>query len=118
MRSGCRDSIPLEVATSPALPVAGNITDFGTNQQFVQHVLSMDTTFKDPDRRDAHDRARAASTVGLVMTLLLLGMGFLAVRHEVPDIGAAWRPASRTGDRHPAAPRPGGGSRVPLGSWP
>ncbi len=27
----------------------GNITDFGTNQQFVQHVLAMDTTFKDPD---------------------------------------------------------------------
>ncbi|WAU85604.1 DUF2165 domain-containing protein [Streptomyces sp. Qhu-G9] len=27
----------------------GNITDFGTNQQFVQHVLSMDTTFKDDD---------------------------------------------------------------------
>ncbi|MET9964359.1 DUF2165 domain-containing protein [Streptomyces sp. NPDC006356] len=27
----------------------GNITDFGTNQQFVQHVLAMDTTFKDDD---------------------------------------------------------------------
>ena len=52
--------------TSPALPVAatllvgtvalyialvafGNITDFGTNQQFVRHVLAMDTTFKDDD---------------------------------------------------------------------
>ncbi|MFD6371754.1 DUF2165 domain-containing protein, partial [Streptomyces roseolus] len=101
----------------------GNITDFGTNQQFVQHVLSMDTTFKDPDlmwravespalqnaayvavivwevlaalvllaatwfwitglRRDAYDRARAASTVGLVMVLLLFGLGFLAIGGE------------------------------------
>ncbi|UNO43186.1 DUF2165 domain-containing protein [Streptomyces sp. MST-110588] len=27
----------------------GNITDFGTNREFVRHVLAMDTTFKDPD---------------------------------------------------------------------
>ncbi|MCH0568090.1 DUF2165 domain-containing protein [Streptomyces sp. MUM 136J] len=27
----------------------GNITDFGTNQAFVQHVLAMDTTFRDED---------------------------------------------------------------------
>jgi len=27
----------------------GNITDFGTNQAFVQHVLAMDTTFRSPD---------------------------------------------------------------------
>ncbi|MEV7993276.1 DUF2165 domain-containing protein [Streptomyces sp. NPDC086077] len=27
----------------------GNITDFGTNQDFVRHVLAMDTTFKDDD---------------------------------------------------------------------
>jgi predicted small integral membrane protein len=27
----------------------GNITDFGTNQQFVQHVFEMDTTFGDED---------------------------------------------------------------------
>ncbi|GHH52522.1 DUF2165 domain-containing protein [Streptomyces candidus] len=106
-----------------ALVAFGNITDFGTNQQFVQHVLSMDTTFKDPDlmwravqsptlqnavyvaivvweiltasvlivatwfwitglRRDAYDRARAASTVGLVMMMLLFGMGFLAIGGE------------------------------------
>ncbi|MGW3202879.1 DUF2165 domain-containing protein [Streptomyces sp. NPDC001135] len=32
-----------------ALVALGNITDFGTNQQFVRHVLAMDTTFKDPD---------------------------------------------------------------------
>ncbi|MFF4039622.1 DUF2165 domain-containing protein [Streptomyces sp. NPDC001816] len=32
-----------------ALVALGNITDFGTNQQFVRHVLAMDTTFKDDD---------------------------------------------------------------------
>jgi predicted small integral membrane protein len=31
------------------LVAIGNITDFGTNQQFVQHVLEMDTIFNDED---------------------------------------------------------------------
>ncbi|WP_129308516.1 DUF2165 domain-containing protein [Streptomyces sp. L2] len=31
------------------LVAIGNITDFGTNQAFVRHVLAMDTTFKDDD---------------------------------------------------------------------
>lgn len=111
------------VALCMTLVAFGNITDFGTNQQFVRHVLSMDTTFEDPDlmwraiespalqdaayvavivwetlaalvllaatwfwitglRRDAYDRARAASTVGLVMVLLLFGVGFLAIGGE------------------------------------
>ncbi|KJS53695.1 membrane protein [Streptomyces rubellomurinus subsp. indigoferus] len=29
------------------LVVFGNVTDFATNQHFVQHVLAMDTTFRD-----------------------------------------------------------------------
>lgn len=37
------------VALYMVLVVFGNITDFGTNQAFVQHVLAMDTTFKDED---------------------------------------------------------------------
>ncbi len=37
------------VALYIALVAFGNITDFGTNQQFVQHVLAMNTTFKDDD---------------------------------------------------------------------
>lgn len=37
------------VALYLALVAFGNITDFGTNQQFVRHVLAMDTTFKDDD---------------------------------------------------------------------
>jgi predicted small integral membrane protein len=31
------------------LVAIGNITDFGTNQQFVLHVFEMDTTFNDED---------------------------------------------------------------------
>jgi predicted small integral membrane protein len=30
------------------LVLFGNITDFGTNREFVQHVLAMDSTFHDP----------------------------------------------------------------------
>ncbi|MFJ1809979.1 MULTISPECIES: DUF2165 domain-containing protein [unclassified Streptomyces] len=37
------------VALYMLLVAFGNITDFGTNQQFVRHVLAMDTTFKDDD---------------------------------------------------------------------
>ncbi|MGW1542523.1 DUF2165 domain-containing protein [Streptomyces sp. NPDC002309] len=37
------------VALYMTLVAFGNITDFGTNQDFVRHVLAMDTTFKDDD---------------------------------------------------------------------
>jgi predicted small integral membrane protein len=37
------------VALYLVLVTFGNITDFGTNLAFVQHVLAMDTTFHDPD---------------------------------------------------------------------
>ncbi|MFC9683650.1 DUF2165 domain-containing protein [Streptomyces sp. NPDC056948] len=37
------------IALYMTLVAFGNITDFGTNQQFVRHVLAMDTTFKDED---------------------------------------------------------------------
>lgn len=35
------------VALYMTLVAIGNVTDFGTNQQFVRHVLAMDTTFED-----------------------------------------------------------------------
>lgn len=113
-----------------ALVAVGNITDFGTNQLFVQHVLSMDTTNfggepgtrLDPDvmwraveseplqdlayllviawevltavvllgslrfwargTDDGYVRARAASTIGLVMVVLLFLGGFIAIGGE------------------------------------
>ncbi|MFC9931485.1 DUF2165 domain-containing protein [Streptomyces sp. NPDC127190] len=50
-----------------ALVALGNITDFGTNQQFVRHVLAMDTTFGD-------DRLmwRAVTSKGLEDTAYVL----------------------------------------------
>ncbi|MER5493019.1 DUF2165 domain-containing protein [Streptomyces sp. NPDC002454] len=42
-------ALTVTVAVYMALVAFGNITDFGTNQQFVRHVLAMDTTFKDED---------------------------------------------------------------------
>jgi predicted small integral membrane protein len=109
----------------------GNITDYGTNQAFVEHVLSMDTTnFGQPagqdldpdvmwraipnvvlqnigyilliawetlaglvlaasfvlwirDRGTSFARARALSTIGLLMIVLLFVGGFV-------DIGGEW----------------------------
>ncbi|AEW99608.1 DUF2165 domain-containing protein [Streptantibioticus cattleyicolor] len=40
-------ALTASVALYMALVAFGNITDFGTNQQFVRHVLAMDTTFHD-----------------------------------------------------------------------
>ncbi|MFG3252314.1 DUF2165 domain-containing protein [Streptomyces sp. NPDC048172] len=108
-----------------ALVAFGNITDFGTNQDFVRHVFAMDTTFKDEDLMwraignetvadvayvaiivwetvaalvlvaatvlwarslrhgdRGHERPRRASTLGLLMLLLLFGVGFLAIGGE------------------------------------
>lgn len=113
------------VAVYVALVAFGNITDFGTNRQFVQHVLAMDTTFKDDDLMwraiesrtlqdavyvaiivwetlsallllaatwlwgqalrqggNAYERPRRASTLGLVMLLLLFGLGFIGIGGE------------------------------------
>jgi predicted small integral membrane protein len=47
-------------AIQMTLVTIGNITDFGTNQSFVRHVLSMDTTFKSP-----HLMWRAVTSPGL-----------------------------------------------------
>jgi predicted small integral membrane protein len=41
--------VTLITAAYYLLVAIGNITDFGTNQQFVIHVLEMDTTFNDED---------------------------------------------------------------------
>ncbi|MFG2354426.1 DUF2165 domain-containing protein [Streptomyces sp. NPDC048521] len=50
-----------------ALVALGNITDFGTNQQFVRHVLAMDTTFEDDDLM-----WRAVTSTGLQDTAYVL----------------------------------------------
>ncbi|MEW1779280.1 DUF2165 domain-containing protein [Streptomyces sp. NPDC086777] len=59
------------VALYIALVAFGNITDFGTNQAFVQHVLAMDTTFKDDDLM-----WRAITDKGLENTAYVLIIGW------------------------------------------
>ncbi|WP_406631930.1 DUF2165 domain-containing protein [Amycolatopsis sp. WGS_07] len=72
-------------ATQMTLVTAGNITDFGTNQAFVRHVLAMDTTFQ-----SSHMMWRAITSPGVadaiyiaiiaweLITALALLAGFFA----------------------------------------
>ncbi|WP_329328331.1 DUF2165 domain-containing protein [Streptomyces luteogriseus] len=58
------------IALYMALVAFGNITDFGTNQQFVRHVLAMDTTFKDEDlmwRAVTSQGLQDAAYVGIIV---------------------------------------------------
>jgi predicted small integral membrane protein len=43
----CKVALVAAVALFFTLVTVGNVTDYGSNWQFVQHVLSMDTTFPD-----------------------------------------------------------------------
>jgi predicted small integral membrane protein len=70
------------VALYMTLVAFGNITDFGTNQQFVQHVLEMDTTFNDDDvmwRAVENDTLQNIGYVGVIvwetLTALVLWYG-------------------------------------------
>lgn len=70
------------VALYMALVAFGNITDFGTNQAFVRHVLAMDTTFKDDDlmwraitSKGLQDTAYVAIIVWEVISALVLIYG-------------------------------------------
>lgn len=81
------------VALYTALVAFGNITDFGTNQQFVRHVLAMDTTFKDEDlmwraitSKGLQDAAYVAIIVWETLAALVLIYGtWLWVRRDDPS---------------------------------
>ncbi|MFF9203679.1 DUF2165 domain-containing protein [Streptomyces sp. NPDC014986] len=78
------------VALYMALVALGNITDFGTNQEFVRHVLAMDTTFKDEDlmwraitNQGVQDAAYVAIIVWETAAALVLVHGtWLWARHD------------------------------------
>ncbi|WOX10375.1 DUF2165 domain-containing protein [Streptomyces sp. N50] len=78
------------VALYIALVAFGNITDFGTNQQFVRHVLAMDTTFKDDDlmwravsSKGLQDAVYVVIIVWETLAALVLMYGtWLWVRHD------------------------------------
>jgi predicted small integral membrane protein len=59
----------LVTAAYYTLVAIGNITDFGTNQQFVLHVFEMDTTFND---EDVMWRAIGSSVIQNVAYLLII----------------------------------------------
>ncbi|MFI9152882.1 DUF2165 domain-containing protein [Streptomyces sp. NPDC053367] len=73
-----------------ALVALGNITDFGTNQQFVRHVLAMDTTFKDEDlmwRAVTSTALQDAAYVAIIVwetvsALVLIGASWLWARRR------------------------------------
>ncbi|MGW0990997.1 DUF2165 domain-containing protein [Streptomyces sp. NPDC002486] len=78
------------IALYMALVAFGNITDFGTNQQFVRHVLAMDTTFKDEDlmwRAVTSRGLQDAAYVGIIVwetvaALVLIYGSWLWVRRD------------------------------------
>ncbi|PPS74019.1 MULTISPECIES: DUF2165 domain-containing protein [Streptomyces] len=79
------------IALYMALVAFGNITDFGTNQQFVRHVLAMDTTFKDEDlmwRAVTSQGLQDAAYVGIIVwetlaaLVLIFGSWLWARRDE------------------------------------
>ncbi|MEV8595193.1 DUF2165 domain-containing protein [Streptomyces sp. NPDC052012] len=80
------------VALYMALVAFGNITDFGTNQEFVRHVLAMDTTFKDDDlmwRAITNEGLQDAAYVAIIAwetaaALVLLYGTWLWIRHDHP----------------------------------
>ncbi|MFE3170657.1 DUF2165 domain-containing protein [Amycolatopsis sp. NPDC059090] len=72
-------------AIQMTLVVVGNITDFGTNQAFVHHVLAMDTTFQSPSTMwravtspGLADAAYVAIIAWELVTALALIAGFVA----------------------------------------
>ncbi|GAA4315255.1 DUF2165 domain-containing protein [Streptomyces venetus] len=71
------------IALYMALVAFGNITDFGTNQQFVRHVLAMDTTFKDEDLM-----WRAITSTGLQDTAYVLIIAWETVAALVLGYGS------------------------------
>ncbi|HEX6405405.1 MAG TPA: DUF2165 domain-containing protein [Pseudonocardiaceae bacterium] len=52
------------------LIAAGNITDFGTNKEFVVHVLAMDTTFRSPNTM-WHAITDPGTAIGVYITVIV-----------------------------------------------
>ncbi len=78
-------------ALQMTLVAVGNITDFGTNQDFVRHVLAMDTTFQSPNMMwraitspGLADAAYLAIIAWEVLTALVLICGFIGcIRNHI-----------------------------------
>ncbi|MGH8775627.1 MAG: DUF2165 domain-containing protein [Jiangellaceae bacterium] len=105
------------MAAYMTLVAFGNITDFGTNQQFVQHVLEMDTTFNDEDlmwRAIENDTLQDVGYVGVIIweTLTALVLWYAAWQLFEPLRGDGdWVRARR---RERGSADGGGAVRTPL----
>ena len=79
-----RIALVIAVACFFTLVAFGNITDYDANWQFVSHVMSMDTTFQDPDlmwRAITNSRLQHAAYGGIItwqaLTALVLWVGVI-----------------------------------------
>ncbi|MCP2163539.1 DUF2165 domain-containing protein [Goodfellowiella coeruleoviolacea] len=87
--------VTLLTATTAAqmgLIAFGNITDFGTNQAFVQHVFAMDTTFQSPNTMWRAITSPGVATAAYVLiiaweavTAVVLAAGFVVWLRSVAD---------------------------------
>ncbi|NMJ42317.1 DUF2165 domain-containing protein [Roseomonas sp. JC162] len=95
-----RIALTASLAAFFSLIAFGNITDYGTNFAFVQHVLSMDTTFRSPGvmwravtAPWAHHAAYAAIIAWQVGTAVFLWVGVGRLWGARGGPGAAWNAA-------------------------
>ena len=65
----CKTSLVATIAAFFTFVAFGNLTDYGTNWLFVQHVLSMDTTFPDSS---LHWRAITNPTIQTIIYCLVI----------------------------------------------
>ncbi len=95
-----RIALTAAVAAFFTLIAFGNLTDYGSNFAFVQHVMSMDTTFRSPGvmwravtSPWAHHLAYAAIIGWQVGTAALLWFGVVRLCGVRGSSGAAWNAA-------------------------
>jgi predicted small integral membrane protein len=83
------------------LVVFGNITDFATNQQYVQHVLAMDTTFHDKHLMWRAITSRTLQNIAYVAIIVWEAASALLLTLAT----AWWFPALRRGHGYAQARR-------------
>jgi predicted small integral membrane protein len=90
------------IALLTTLVAFGNITDYGTNWAFVQHVLSMDTTFPNSTTHDRQITAPDVQTAGYLLiiaaettTAALCWIGAMVLLANVRAAAASFNAAKR-----------------------
>lgn len=81
----CKTALVASLALFFTLVAFGNVTDYGSNWEFVKHVLSMDTIFPDSTlkwRAITNVQLQTAGYVGIIATEAVAGLvlWFAAVR--------------------------------------